>query len=150
MMSKAVRKISGQSLIEMVIALGIASFIIIALMQSLITSAKNSRFAKNQTLATRYSQEGIELIRNQRDSLGWSGFYNTYPITSLNWCLTGNVVADWGISLPCSVITGTIFTRQADFILNSSDEIGVKVTASWDDNGVAHKSEQNTVLTRWQ
>ncbi len=61
MKRKAVNKpkIFGQSMIETLIALGIAVLIIVALVQSIVTSVKNTQFAKNQTLATRYSQEGV-------------------------------------------------------------------------------------------
>lgn len=137
-------------MIETLIALGIGVLIIVALVQSIVTSIKNSQFAKNLTLATRFSQEGIETIRSVRDRLGWPSFYNSYNAKTK--CLGGNDYTVWSEVLPCTVNTGEIFSRQAKF--SDPDGLGnqilIIVTTSWSDTTGNHKSEQQTYLTRWQ
>lgn len=142
--------ISGQSMIETLIALGIGVLIMVALVQSIVTSIKNSQFAKNQTLATRFSQEGIELIRGVRDKLGWPGFYNSFNATTK--CLGGSDYTLWSTTLPCSVNAGDIFVRQASLSdpEGAGNQILVVVTTVWTDTAGNHKSEQQTLLTRWQ
>ncbi|MBI3384756.1 hypothetical protein HY030_01015 [Candidatus Gottesmanbacteria bacterium] len=150
MTRQAVKKKPGQSMIETLIALGIGVLIIVALVQSIVTSIKNSQFAKNQTLATRFSQEGIEIIRSVRDRLGWPSFYNSYNTKTK--CLGSNDYTTWGDTLPCTINTGDIFSRQASFSdpSGSGNQILVNVTTAWTDTTGSHKSEQQTYLTKWQ
>ncbi len=138
---------NGQSLIETIIALGIAVFIIVALTQSVIMSVKNTQFAKNQTLATRYGQEAIEKIRNVRDLLGWPTFYNNYNGTTK--CINSGEYTNWSDSVPCEINIGDIFIRQATFE-GDTDQLTITVTTSWTDTTGDHNSEQVTILTRWQ
>ncbi len=140
----------GQSMIETLIALGIAVLIIVALVQSIVTSVKNTQFAKNQTLATRYSQEGIEWVRSTRDVLGWPSFYNS--LNGRTKCIGGSDYIDWSSTFPCSINAGDIFSRQAVFSdpEGSGNQILIAITTSWTDTSGTHKSQQQTVLSRWQ
>lgn len=149
MMLPGVKKKYGQGLIELVIALGIAAFIIIALVQTMVTGAKNTRFAKNQTLATRYAQESVEKIRNLRDTLGWASFYNTYNGTRM--CIGEGEPETWTETFPCPVNVDNIFTREIIFddSQDPGNTIAVNVITLWTGNDGIHKSEQNTELTRW-
>lgn len=148
-MYRPVKKTLGQSLIELLIALGIAAFVIVALVQSMVTGAKNTRFAKNQTLATRYSQQGIEKVRNLRDTLGWAGFYNTYNGADL--CMDQGDPANW-TSAPCTANLDNFFIRETT--IDDADGLGnrllINIKTSWTDSDGTHMSEQNTELTRWQ
>lgn len=56
----------GQSLIELVVALGLLAVIITILAVATITGLQNSQFSKNQALATKLAQEGQEKIRTIR------------------------------------------------------------------------------------
>jgi prepilin-type N-terminal cleavage/methylation domain-containing protein len=58
----------GQTLIEVLVALGIISVVATALAAVVITSASNAQFSKNQNMATQYTQEGMEIVRRMRDS----------------------------------------------------------------------------------
>ena len=63
----------GQTIIEVLVALG-ASVAIIAAVTIAVTSAlSNSLYNKNQNLATQYAQQGMEIMRQMRDS-DWSSF----------------------------------------------------------------------------
>ncbi len=58
----------GQTMIEVLVALGTAVVVISAITVSVITSLKNSQFSKNQNLATQYAQGGMEIVRQIRNS----------------------------------------------------------------------------------
>lgn len=140
----------GQSLIEVLIALGIGVLVIVALVQSLVTSIKNSQFAKNQNLATRYSQDAVENIRSKRDNLGWSTMFSTY--NNKTYCI-GTGINSWTVkSGSCPVLTDTIFTREAKFSDpgSSLEKLLVEVTTSWTDSSGTHSSKQKTFLTKWE
>lgn len=138
-------------MIELLIAIGIAVIIIVALVQGIVASVKNSQFAKNQTLATRLSQEAIEKIRGERDKTGWPTFYNTYNATTM--CIPDGDSTTWTTKLPtgCGANTNNIFSREANFTdpAGSGSQFLIVVTTTWTDSSGIHASEQRTYLGKW-
>ncbi|MCL5439269.1 MAG: hypothetical protein M1268_04795 [Patescibacteria group bacterium] len=63
----------GQTIIEVLVALSVAVVVIAAIAISVISALYNSQFSKNQNLATQYAQEGMEIMRQIRNS-DWSVF----------------------------------------------------------------------------
>mgnify|MGYP001612838215 CR=1 FL=1 len=149
---------NGQSIVEVIIATVITSMILVGLISAITYSLSNSQFAKNKALANKHGQEAIEWLRAQRDISGWTLFYgpnnllsrthciNSFPatITSLYSQPTGNCTAG-------TVITGTIFTRQVQFIGHASgDRISIKITLLWPQGKNTSTISLDTFLTRWQ
>ena len=98
----------GQSLFEVVIALGISAIVIIALVSLVSNSIQNANFSRDKTLAANYVQEMIEWLRNQRDT-DIVTFESETQIPQ--WCFTD---LSWQLALTnqCSstdVITNTRF-----------------------------------------
>lgn len=60
-------KEKGQSLIEAIAALAILSIVVTAIAISVATSLSNAKYNQDQTLATKYAQQGSELVRQIRD-----------------------------------------------------------------------------------
>jgi hypothetical protein len=80
----------GQSLVEALIALGVATIVVSAMAVAAITAVNNSDFSKYQNLATDYAQQGIEVVR-QKSQADWSGFYTAYVgswPSGKSWCLS--------------------------------------------------------------
>lgn len=61
-------KNSGQSLIEVAIALGVTAVVIAAIVSTVVSSLASAQFNRDFNLATSYSQEGIEIARSLQDS----------------------------------------------------------------------------------
>jgi Tfp pilus assembly protein PilV len=111
----------GIILIEAILALGMIVVIMTALVTALVSSLSNTNFSKNESIATNYAQEGLEIARNDKDFdftqfSGMSGTYCLYsdednPIQSVFSAPT---------SPPCSKIDG-IFTRTI-YINNSGND----------------------------
>ncbi|MFA5936775.1 MAG: prepilin-type N-terminal cleavage/methylation domain-containing protein [Candidatus Paceibacterota bacterium] len=90
------KKISGGfTLVETLVAVSIFSVSVIALMSFLATNISNTGYAKNKIIAAYLAQEGIEYIRNMRDTYvlyptnngGWTSFKaKISPCTSSNGC----------------------------------------------------------------
>lgn len=57
----------GVILIEAILALGVIVIILTALVTALITASSSSSFSKEQSLATGYAQEGLEIARNDKE-----------------------------------------------------------------------------------
>jgi Tfp pilus assembly protein PilV len=75
----------GQSLIEALIALGVAGIIVAAITIAVISAVSNSDFAKYQNLATNAAQEEMAYVRNLSKT-DWNGFQATYSDGNLSGC----------------------------------------------------------------
>ena len=133
----------GQSLVEVLVAVGIISLVLVAIVAGVTLAIKNASFSKNQTSATRYAQEAMEWLRNQRDQ-DWNAFVGrngrAYCLNNLSWS-TGS----------CEYVLGGIFKREAILSgLVTDPRIEVKVTVSWQDAGGTHQSELSSYFTKWQ
>lgn len=58
----------GQSLMEVVVVLAVGMIVISALVFATIASLRNAQFSKNQVIATKLAQEGIESVKFIRNS----------------------------------------------------------------------------------
>lgn len=129
----------GQTIIEAVVSLGIAVFILSAITIAIISSVNNSDFSKNQDLATQYSQQGMEVLK-QKSSSDWATF-STYSGT---YCLPENSTA---LSSPgvngCTTNISNFFIRQVDVGASSDCIGGVKVSVStlWTDSKCTDESK---------
>ncbi|KKR09835.1 MAG: hypothetical protein UT38_C0019G0003 [Microgenomates group bacterium GW2011_GWA2_39_19] len=138
----------GQGLFELVVAMGIGVLVMTSLVKLITVSIKNTTFAKNQSLATRYAQEGIEWIRGQRD-VSWSTLL-TYSSDDANptWCIN---TLNWNTHSVCSsTISSTIFSRKLtlDKTSNSNvDLIEATVVVDWPDGNITHNSRVSIQLS---
>src|SRR5438046_2961704 len=58
----------GIILIEAILALGVIIVVMTALVTALTSSLSSTNFSKEQSLATTYAQQGLEIARNNKDS----------------------------------------------------------------------------------
>ncbi len=123
-------KVSGQSLIEVLAALGVVVLVILALIIATTLSIRNATFAKNQSMATNYAQEGMELLRSCRDQ---------------------DPESFWSQSCSLPSLEETFFERVVVWNeLVEDEKMEVTVTVTWKDVRGTHKSELSTYLTKWQ
>lgn len=114
LMSFSSKNQSGQSMIEVVVGLGIATLLAVALISTTVYTEKLSRAAKNRTQATKLVQQAVEQLRGFRDSQ--TGGFAGLP-TASNACYydtnSDSLVWAFGIAVvPCStpppiVVPGT-------------------------------------------
>lgn len=123
----------GQSIIEALIALGVAVLIVSSITVAVITSVNNSDYSKNQNLATQYAQQGMEILRQQAQS-NWSNFSNYQGTSCLN---EGSSTLTAPGSTGCGQNISNFFVRQVNIVQNSGScsSIAAKVTVSvsWTD-----------------
>jgi hypothetical protein len=166
------REEKGQTLLEVLLAFGVSTIVLGAIVFGITTSLSNTQYTKNQGLASSYVQEGMAVIRQIRDS-SWSNFCS---YVDSNYCLPqGAVTLDSnydGLVKDCSQngVIG-IFARKIVITHNSEDccpdntincpsgasclsgKRGSKVTVStsWTDNKCVkpycHKVEATTCLS---
>lgn len=124
----------GQTLVEVMIALGAAILIITSLVAGVATAVRNTRFSKNQALATKYAQEGMEEVRIYRDQNDWDTFKSELNCEDP----------------PDLETLPPPFNRVIDCHLEEEEKMKVAVTVSWTEGRRTHKSELTTYLTKWK
>ena len=132
----------GQTLLEAVVALGLAVVIASGVAVLSIYSLNNSSFSKLQTNAAQYAQEGIEIARKMRDTN-----YPAYQalLSTTHYCVAkGNTTINNGTTQPSCADVGSppynidqTYIRQIDVNKTAGacpgDLDKVTVAVSWTD-----------------
>jgi Tfp pilus assembly protein PilV len=134
----------GQSLFEVLFAVGISALILISVISLSTQSVRTGDFSKNNASATKYAQEAIEWVRQQRDILGWDairsrvGPERAFGVLDLS-----------GSENP---IPGTIFNRYLtmSYYGSGTDTVLVEVKVTWADGAGTHEVKNSTKLTNWR
>lgn len=142
----------GQSLIEVIVALGIVVVLATALITSGLITQRSSRAAKNSAQAARLAEENAEQIRVFRDRKGFSalpgGTCFVLDATSsdpLNWsfgssgCPQGELV----------VLDNTNFRRKISITADGATRKDIVVTVSWQETGGTQTVTNETILSEW-
>lgn len=129
-MMRMVRE-NGQSLLEAIVALAVAMLVILALVWVTTVSIRNADFAKKQTQAANYAQEGMEKVRASRDQNNWETFKNG--------CNGYNP----------SPTPPSPFTRLITCSEETESKMRAVVTVSWTDSAGTHKSELISYFSKW-
>lgn len=65
----------GETLLEALVALGLVAIVITAIANVVTVSLSNAQYNENQTLATKYAQQGLESVRQIRNT-NYAAFRN--------------------------------------------------------------------------
>jgi len=137
----------GQSLVEVVVGIGMMSLLLVALLSLISLSVKSSRVAKNRSKAVALAQEGLELMRTYRD-YNWNEFLSyangSEYILNSNWTVNDELVSD--CTSDDKMYLGSLFSR----CVNLSGEVDVVVTVYWQEGLKLNSMVQSTKLTRWE
>ena len=139
------QKNRGFSLVETLVAIAIFSASIIGLMSVLASGIADTNYARQKITATYLAQEGIEYIRNMRDTNALAGgAWNNFT-TSLNSCVNKDSACGINNSVPttdsrfifsCSTGDCKLYTNSGGFDTNSATGI---------DSGFTRKIWKETV-----
>lgn len=144
---------SGQSLLEIIVATGVAVLLIGGLVVATTVSLRTSQYGERRSRAIKYAQEGIELTRSLRDGIAWDEFIakDTNPDGGVGTvtCLGSDGVYDGGP--PCDVNIDTTFTRSVSFNWNAAnDRMEVSVEVVWNEAGKTTDVILDTYFTQWR
>lgn len=122
---KKIRKLltfnKGQTLIEMMVAFSALVIILTAAVTAIVASVNNATFTKNQNIANKIGQEGIENVRNSIKS----NFVDLDTRADGIYCMPTTLAAMIGgacnIALPSNLIddSGSTFVRQISLLTTS-------------------------------
>lgn len=151
------KTISGQSLFEVVVAIGITALILVGAISLSTASVRNSNFAKNDSVATKFSLEGSEWLREQRDT-DWVTFIANTGKTclgTLSWsagCTIPNTAFTRNIAFRCYIFDPGPPPVTSGVVGCGSigvNQVETTVSVRWTDSQGTHKVDSVNTLTRW-
>lgn len=153
---KTKKIVSGQSLFELVVAVGVVALIVMSVVSLVSNSIQNSSFSKNQSLAARYAEEGTEWLRQQRDT-DIDNFFKKVQTAPFTWCLNQEPLTDLASTshsaCGSTVINQTPFIREVKFTITtpSGKTIAIAdVKVSWQDAKGTHSVLNSTQFADWR
>lgn len=140
---------SGQTILELVVALGVVSLVLTGLVAAATSSLRFGQAGRQRGLGVKYAQEGIELSRKLRDGGLWSDFVAKSGSGTARWCLSGSGVWSQDTDVGCPIATENPFWRTvtfswADPIMEITSEV------SWGERQVPTVVTFVTQFTQWK
>lgn len=152
-------KQNGSSMLELILALAVSLVIVTTIASVVTVSLRNSLFAKKQSEATRFAQEGMEWLRASKET-DWDVFYGKSSAGGTSYCIN-SIPPPWPATGACtgtSFIANTIYFRELkmtnkDLIpaAPGNESVEAEVTVSWEDGKGRHTtSKLTTQFTDWK
>ena len=139
----------GQTLIELLATLGIATIFIVTLISVSTGALGNINYSRTQGDGNRHAREALEWTRAERDN-DWTTFTSKSSVGGTTWCLS--TLAWPGSSGTCgsTKIPNTNFTREVILTTTSATKITIAVNVVWADSRGNHTAQLNSILTQWK
>lgn len=132
----------GQTLLEVLVALGVGVAVLVATTNAILSSLTGSDFGKNQTQATQYAQQAMEVVRDLRNREGASFFTRNG-----SYCMPTDSLLTPG-TCPSPNIDN-FFTRKIIFDTLGAGRKRIAVTVSFADSKGTHQSNLISIFTDW-
>lgn len=144
---------SGQTLLEIIVAVGVMVLLITGLVVGTSVSLRTSQYGQRRSQATKYAQEGIEIMRALRDSTDWDEYIalDTNGSGATLLCLGNDQNPTQATSCDPNLGENNTYTRDVSFDWNSPDSrVEVSVTVSWSEAGQTPDVTLDTFFTKRQ
>jgi len=137
----------GTSIVEVMVAIAVVGVVMTAVTAVVSVSLQNTSRSKAKSLGTKYTQEGIEYFRAQKNLMGWESFLTavqeggaspTYCLASLPYSQNGGF--ELVPNRPCvtsEFVDVLNLYKRAAFVtltpVNGEPTVTVTVTTTWPD-----------------
>jgi Tfp pilus assembly protein PilV len=135
------RTLSGQSLVEAVVAIGIALIVVTGLVVLAVGAVRSATLSRNRSVAVQYAQEGLEALRSVRDR-----DFTELPASGPNKLFWDG--SQWNVLSGSDTID--LYSRSFTSSLVSSGKLKIVMTVGWADSAGSHSLDLTTYLTDWQ
>ncbi len=136
----------GQTLVEIMVVIGVIAILTTGLVVLTTFSIKNSRISALRSQAVKYAAQGMEYVRQKRDA-GWTDFQ---ALGGQTWCLGDN--GAWVPVNPiCLENVSNLFGRTIEFTWDEANHrMAVTVTVDWNEGAEYYETHLNSYFTQWQ
>jgi type II secretory pathway pseudopilin PulG len=135
---RSIRRMRGVTLIELVIFIAIAGIVAIALVQAFSATMRGSHYGKSLTQAAQLAQQRLEVIRGQRETLGFAAL----DATTFDPC--DGVGAAW----PAQACQNTASYSIASAFNSANDACGAGTGTNCREITLTVTGPEGTVVTR--
>lgn len=143
----------GFSLIEVLVFITIISLFFISAVTITVFSLKNSKTQQYRILATRFAEEGMEWVKQEKED-DWQAFAlrdsgspgATFCLNSLDWITQTDCNGIFSLGPPNIFKRVLIITNSG----NPVDRITANITVSWLENSFEQKIILKSVLNLWE
>lgn len=140
---------SGQTLLELVLALGVIAVVLTGLVSAVTSSLRYSQSSQLRSRGVKYAQEGLELVRKLRDSNTWSTFQDYSRSGTKDWCLSESGVWTESDGTGCPIANGSPFWRTVTFTW-TDPLMDITSTVSWADRTPTSTVSFRTYFSQWK
>jgi len=143
---KNLKNNKGQSLFEVVVAMALISIVLITIVAMASVSIRSSVFSRNQTQASKYTEQAAEWLRSEKDA-SWVAFIA--HASTRNWCLDSLY---WQKGSSCGssdLVSGTPYQRNLLFTVRPDNSVSADVVTTWVDAQGSHTVSSSTIFTNW-
>lgn len=128
------KKIKGQTLLEVVVATGVVGVALVAMTITVISGVKMARVSRERSEALRIAEDKLESIRNERN-MDPDDFF-------------GLGSREYTIETSGEAPVYTIEARVDEII--AGEDVDVEVVVSWVDGDNEYSINKNTALSKWE
>ena len=141
---------SGQSLLEVVVVIGVVVLLTTGLLTASTVALRGSQYGTAKTDAVKLVSEGLELVRNDRDK-GWTAFLtrDRKTGTTIDYYICSDSTFQ---TSTCSIpLAGREYTRSTIFLWDSiNTRMETTVTVTWNEGGTTQTSQLKSFFTDWK
>jgi len=145
-MKKTLLLKKGATILEVVIAATLISLAVIAALSLVSSTQKETTYARDLNIATKYNYEAIDRFRQIRTAMGWSSIVNELTLDSISnetvYCLSFLPTSEaefsaltYGACSESNFINSTRLIRQVTFDLVAAEiasgEVNGIITTIW-------------------
>ena len=141
-------KSSGQSFLEVILAIALISIVLITIVSLSSLSIRASVYSRQSTEAGRLSQQASEWLKSEKDS-DWP-IFKSHASASFWWCLDSLYWTNPGPCSPTEIVSGTPFTRTLVLIAHPDGSVEGKIETWWTNAQGLHNVTSSTVYTDWK
>lgn len=141
----------GVSLIETVVTIGVVMLLITGLVVGMTASLQNAQGSKLRALAVGYAQEGLEIVRQERDD-SWATFASRDTSgNKTDYCMGDTGQLSGLVDGACPPFAGS-FSRVVSFTIDLLDpgQMDVTVIVSWIEGSATKNVSLKTTYTQWK
>lgn len=145
----------GQTLVEIVVIIGVVLLMVTGLIAGATASLKAANFSRAKSIAAKYAQEAIEVTRKLRDT-NWDTFQTYGTAGGKLWCLNkDNIWLDaattGGVCQPNVADSYVSYTRSVNLTWNDVTSImKTDIEVSWMDGTKKFSVALSSYFTKWR
>ncbi len=143
---------TGQALLEAIVAVGLVLVIATGLIAGTTFSLRVGSAGKLRSVASKYTQEGVEAVRILRDQswLIFQGTYSGVPPAGKLWCIPKTGGWTSGTCVASQLLDG-VYNRSARLVWDATQErVEATIFLTWNENGTMRQSQVITYFTDWK